>query len=72
MTAHNEASHAVNRQFEEELDAFVRRYIKTEGICTACMADVLGFYADEIASERAQRALDLMTAGLLRSAGRLT
>ncbi len=72
MTAHNEASHAKNRQFEEELEALVKKYLAEEDTCRVCMADELEFYTDEIRTVDFERAMDLIAAGLLRSSGRLT
>ncbi len=72
MSDDHALNHSHNNDFENELEALVKRYLLRDGTCGGCMVDALHFYADEIDAARNHTALDLMMASMLRSAGRLT
>ncbi len=71
MSDDHALNHAHNNEFEHELEALVKRYLERDGTCGGCMVEALNYYAYEIDAARNHTALDLMTAAMLRSAGRL-
>ena len=71
MSDDHALNHAHNNEFENELEALVKRYLERDGTCGWSMVEALNFYAYEIASACNPSAFDLMMASMLRSAGRL-